>query len=218
MQKLEKVRRQKDNAARCIQKYFRLHAQKTKELLTTKAVMIQRAWKRYTLRANKHLPLAASTIEQSQAPRNAEEEKKEREGGDDNGSKRTLAASGETNMAELTPEDAVLDYGPAPSFASKASEEDLNGSHSRLTPGESSSSAEFMIDGVITKVSPELLEIESALFEDVLEGALEDLAKELNVEDMFHQWNVQWNMIQRMFRKKGKLLSISISISISISE
>merc|ERR1739848_732730 len=65
-----------------------------------------------------------------------------------------------------------------------------------------------MADGMVAKMDPELLEIESALFKDVLEGALEELAKDMNVEDMFHQWNAQWNMIQRMFRKKGLVPAI----------
>ena len=202
---MEKVRRQKDNAARSIQKYFRLHAQKTKELLTSKAVLIQRAWKRYTLRANKQLPPAVdantATGEQAQTRGDKREEKRER---------KTLASDqeGEAKMAELTPEDAVLDYGPSSSFASKVSETELDRSESRLTQGDSSTAAsDFMADGVVAKMDPELLEIESALFKDVLEGALEELAKDMNVEDMFHQWNAQWNMIQRMFRKKGKTQS-----------
>ena len=184
------MRKQKDNAARSIQKYFRLHAQKTKELLTSKAVLIQRAWKKYTLRANGQLPPAveATATEEQELARD-----------DDKREKKTLASDqeGEAKMAELTPEDAVLDYyGPSSSFASKASETELDRSESRLTHGDSSSAAsDFMADGVVTEMDPELLEIESALFKDVLEGALEDLAKDMNVEDMFHQWNVQWNMI-----------------------
>ena len=197
--KVEKTLKMQDKAARCIQKNYRRHAKKLRALHVKAISIIQRAWRMYKIRRNSTsefpgLPLPA---EKSEATL---EKQKQQE------------AKSQSQSYELLPEDALLDYGPAPALEKNSSRGEST--QSLDADAGSSNSAETLDGGSVPRVgvgveveaenekSP--LDIESEIvYKDVLENAIEHLASQ-TFEDMLSQWM----MIQNMFRKKGLVPAI----------
>ena len=135
--KVEKTLKMQDKAARCIQKNYRRHAKKLRALHVKAISIIQRAWRMYKIRRNSTSEFPGLPLPAEKSEATLEKQKRQE-------------AKSQSQSYELLPEDALLDYGPAPALEKNSSRGEST--QSLDADAGSSNSAETLDGGSVPRV------------------------------------------------------------------